>query len=210
MGQRLNIEIKKGDKALANAYYHWSAYSSSSCEMALGIVDYIETNQQDCDDVLYAIKILESTGAGLTDFNPTEQEIETAQKYYNQEYYLKWRNQPSELKTAKLMFPDFKFQDCNGRNNGLLSITEYGMSETRKWEEGRVTVDIESKTVCFDVYWDASDFEEKKPIEDLNLDLANLSFDDVSTLKDIIDKYINDGYSKYYKLKNGDIIGFVE
>ena len=210
MGQRLNIEIKKGDKVLANAYYHWSAYSSSSCEMALGIVDYIENNVQDCDDVLYAIKILEFTGAGLTDFNPTEQEIETAKKLYTPEYYLKWRNKSSELKTAKSMFPDFKFQDCNGRNSGLLSITEEGISETRSWEEGRVTVDIESKTVDFDVYWDASDFKEKKPIEDLNLDLANLSFDDLATLKDVIDEYINGGYSKYYKLKNGDIIGFVE
>lgn len=36
MGQRLNIEIKrrKDNKVLANSYYHWSAYTSSSLHLA--------------------------------------------------------------------------------------------------------------------------------------------------------------------------------
>lgn len=33
MGQRLNIEIISGDKVLANAYYHWSAYSRIAIEL---------------------------------------------------------------------------------------------------------------------------------------------------------------------------------
>ena len=36
MGQRLNIEIKKDSKVLANAYYHWSAYTSSALQMLGG------------------------------------------------------------------------------------------------------------------------------------------------------------------------------
>ena len=30
MGQRLNIEIVNGETSLANAYYHWSAYTKSA------------------------------------------------------------------------------------------------------------------------------------------------------------------------------------
>ena len=33
MGQRLNIEIMSGEKVLANAYYHWSAYTASAAEL---------------------------------------------------------------------------------------------------------------------------------------------------------------------------------
>ena len=84
MGQRLNLEIKKGNNVLANAYYHWSGYSSSSCRIALDAMNYINENPQNIDDRLYAIRILESTGAGLTDFNPTEEEKETAKNFINQ------------------------------------------------------------------------------------------------------------------------------
>lgn len=34
MGQRLNIEIWKDGKVLANAYYHWSAYSVCAVDLA--------------------------------------------------------------------------------------------------------------------------------------------------------------------------------
>ena len=39
MGQRLNIEIKKDSKVLANAYYHWSAYTSSALQMLPKSID---------------------------------------------------------------------------------------------------------------------------------------------------------------------------
>ena len=32
MGQRLNIEIWNESKRLANAYYHWSGYTSSTLD----------------------------------------------------------------------------------------------------------------------------------------------------------------------------------
>jgi len=38
MGQRLNIEIISNGKCLANAYYHWSAYSDSAIDLAIKIV----------------------------------------------------------------------------------------------------------------------------------------------------------------------------
>lgn len=167
MGQRLNIEIEKNNKTLANAYYHWSAYSSSACEMTQQIVDYINKNPQTCDDVLYAIRILEHTGAGLTD------------------------NHPSELKTAQNMFPNESFQECKGRNFGLLAITDDGIKETRSWEEGRVTINLDNKTINFEVYWEydpnEEDFYDIKPqFEKLDLDLENLKFNELIELAEQI------------------------
>lgn len=39
MGQRLNIEIVNGDTCLANAYYHWSGYTLSACDLTMKILD---------------------------------------------------------------------------------------------------------------------------------------------------------------------------
>lgn len=163
MGQRLNIEIKKGDKVLANSYYHWSAYSQSSCELAIDIANFIKENQQNCEDVLYAIRILEHTGAGLTDNAPTETEIETVRKLYTEERFNKWlkNHKASELKTAQLLFPNKEFKECKGRNWGLIAITEGGMEETRLWEEGRMTINLDDNSVDFQVIW-AYDEEYEK------------------------------------------------
>lgn len=210
MGQRLNIEIKKGDKILANSYYHWSAYSSSSCLMAVDIMDFMKKNPQNCEDVLYAIRLLEHTGAGLTEFEPTDEEKEQAKNWYNEKYYQKWLQTPSEVKIAKSMFPNETFKECTGRNNGLLAITKEGIEKTRDWEEGRVTIDIGTKTVNFNVCWNYKDYGENYEQVDLNLDLENLTYDGLLKLKEIIEDYCNNDYSRVYKLPNGKIIAFIE
>ena len=43
MGQRLNLEISRGKKPIANAYYHWSAYTDSSYDLARSIINAIPT-----------------------------------------------------------------------------------------------------------------------------------------------------------------------
>ena len=65
MGQRLNIEIRKEDKVLANAYYHWFGYTSSSLQLTSEILKNIDNVNFD-NDVAKAVKLLEVTGAGLT------------------------------------------------------------------------------------------------------------------------------------------------
>lgn len=37
MGQRLNIEIVDGNTTLANAYYHWSAFTFPALELTAEI-----------------------------------------------------------------------------------------------------------------------------------------------------------------------------
>lgn len=100
MGQRLNIEIKKKDKVLANCYYHWSGFSNSAVNLALDIIknfEYIDkfetkdpTNNK---DLLFAIKLLEKTGAGVN-------EIEATRELLGNEH--------------------LKLQPCKSRNDGII------------------------------------------------------------------------------------------
>lgn len=214
MGQRLNIEIKVGNEPLANSYYHWSGYSSSSCELALKVMDYMEEHPQTTEpNKLYAIRLLEHTGAGLTDFAPTDEEKEQAKKFYSPKHYEEWVNKPSEIRTAQELFPNEKFAECFGRNEGLLAITKYGMEETRKWEEARVTIDIVSKTIDFDVYWvyNEDDYDEKADeIIDLDFDLHNMDFNTFLSLNEVVDDYCDSRTFRAYRLKNGEVITFIE
>ena len=190
MGQRLNIEIQKDNKTLANAYYHWSAYSSSACEMTQQIADYINKNPQTCDDVLYAIRILEHTGAGLTN------------------------NYPNELKSAQEMFPTEKFEEHKGRNCGLLAITDVGIEETRSWEEGRVTINLDNKTINFAVYWeydptDEDCYDTKPQFKKLGLNLDNLKFTELDELAEQINFTEHSNRRIIEELPNGKKIQFI-
>ena len=65
-------------------------------------------------------------------------------------------------------FKTFKFQDCLGRNEGLISWTENGMRATRDWEEGCVKIDFDKEMVSFDVISsytleDLKEYDEKEP-----------------------------------------------
>ena len=62
MGQRLNIEIVKGDpdNVLANAYYHWSAYTSSAAQLTCLIVAALAASdieaKNDVDEFISSLK----------------------------------------------------------------------------------------------------------------------------------------------------------
>lgn len=137
MGQRLNIEIrrKKDNKILANSYYHWSAYTYSSLKLAEEIVENIYDiirNDKTSDEVK-AIQLLQTTGAGL---------LEDEYNKLNEE----------DKKYCSL---------ATNRNLGLISFTDEGMEETRKWEEGRLIIDIDFDDKDYDFYGNKNlvDFE---------------------------------------------------
>lgn len=102
MGQRLNIEIVKNGKVLANSYYHWSGYSSSAINLTETIItkfDYIKKYNVEGyiknKDLLLAIRLLETTGAGVTDIEGTRKILE------------------DETNNLKL-------QNCKDRNEGII------------------------------------------------------------------------------------------
>lgn len=139
MGQCLNIEIMSGEKTLANAYYHWSAYTASAAELTKII---LETPVDEEEPLIWqAIHLLETTGAGVPG--------------YERDSILQ-NEMLSEAEVNHL-------QPCIDRNRGLIAITEEGMRDTKVWEEGRVTIHLDSKTVDFNVffYFDPVEFEKE-------------------------------------------------
>lgn len=185
MGQRLNIEIVEGEKILANSYYHWNAYTSTSIELTKTIIE--KFNQLNNENNLQkAVLLLQETGAGFS-----QEELEQAKSV-------------DELSGIEL-------KQTTGRNNGLLSITEKGMEDTRYWEEGRVTVDISSKTINFNVYCEVTEDERlenyhEKEITELNVDIENIPFDDFSAFAELFNKidslFKADGFDNYLSQKN--------
>lgn len=182
MGQRLNLEIWNDGKVLANAYYHWSAYTPSSAELVSKALEYIQNNPDfSSNDLLYAIRVLEATGAGLT----------TLEKNY--------------ADTASRLGGN-NFAECNGRNYGLIAISEDGISDTRFWAEGTVLIYLDERRLSFGVFFkqDAWDWEkeqkeeyENKDANWRNLECVNFNFDDIKfhsweTCKDFLTKQQED------------------
>ena len=174
MGQRLNIEICNSTRTLANAYYHWGAYTDSALEYTAEIIDaYHNLSGQITDELQLVVKLLEATGAGITD----------------------------EEKERMTHDPDFDFSGINfssaiDRNEGLIAVTEKGMEETRSWEEGRVTINIEEANFCFDVvsYYDKDEYVEDYGVKSLskltqidhNFFLDYLPFEKISWLREFV------------------------
>lgn len=190
MGQRLNIEIRDGDTTLANSYYHWSAYSGA----ALGLVGEIIQAYQSEKSVRMldiAVNLLQATGAGVNE---------------------KERSRIASDTTGK--FSGIQFKDASGRNEGLISVTNDGIEETRYWEEGRVTVDLASETFTFDVLfgWCAKDYMENyghDEYNDLRINdfdfVAPIPFSDIFKIESIMKEYPNG-----YRLPCGDVICWIE
>ena len=129
MGERLNLEIWNNGEVLANAYYHWSGFTDSAAAIVTQALNYIKSNSVKNDNsLLYAIRVLEATGAGLTD-----REIE----------YIKNLDELSNE----------NFAPCNGRNAGLIGITPNEILETRRWQEHAAYIFIDEKRVSFRVFW---------------------------------------------------------
>ena len=137
MGQRLNLEITDNEKTLANSYYHWSAYTGSAIALTRIVIDKYESLKEERDNILgdsdesriaLAAELLEETGSGVN-----EDEYERIKSLSIAQFH--------------------QFARTTGRNDGLLSVTPEGIEETERWEEGRVSVNIESETFSFDVFF---------------------------------------------------------
>lgn len=106
MGQRLNIEIVKNGKVLANSYYHWSGFSNSAVNIVIQIIqkyEYIKKYKVEKyiknQDLLLAIRLLEETGAGLNNTDIAR----------------------NILKDETM---NLKLKECQGRNEGIIGITQ--------------------------------------------------------------------------------------
>lgn len=136
MGQRLNISLESDGEVVANAYYHWSAYTRSAAYLVQSICEvWDELKEESRSETEFACRLLHDTGAG---FNPEE--------------IGRIRYQRDSRVNAFPLWPS------TNRNNGLLSITQEGIETTEQWEEGRVTILMDTGEIDFGVaLWMSSD-----------------------------------------------------
>lgn len=190
MGQRLNIEIIKNGETLANAYYHWSAYTSSSLELTKLIIDAID-EVKNKDDVVRAVRLLEKTGALLT-----SDEVEVMKQRTKEE-----------------------FKQATSRNDGLIAISEKGIESTRNWQEEYLEIHLDKEAVNFNVFWkDKKDsyLDEYEKSEELyqqlpkiTFDYTNIPFTEFNQFATQINQLIKEEiYSM--RLENGDVLSFIE
>ena len=166
MGQRLNIQIEMDipdnseSKVLANAYYHWSGYTSSAYELVKKIADsnYWKEECKLADPVAQAISLLEVTGAGLTKNEFTDK------------------------------YPESIYKISTDRNEGLIAISEAGIAETQNWEEARVTINLSTNMVDMGgvYYLDEVDEEEE---EETTEDIPELEYDLHTSISDFTKVY---------------------
>lgn len=184
MGQRLNIEIRKDNKVLANAYYHWSGYTSSALELTNEILKNIDNVNFD-NDVERAVKLLEVTGAGLT---------------------------LSEIDNLSEDVKNINFEKAIGRNEGLIAISEKGIKDTQYWAEARVELHLDTQNIILDLYYDIEeddlDDEDMPNFYEATIDYEKVSFENFNRLKDeILDNIKNENY---YFIFNKEKHGFIE
>lgn len=149
MGQRLNIEIKGEDKVLANACYHWGGYTMTAVSMAKEVINDLRrygTDAAEKFDLLSAVSLLESTGAGFS------------------------REEQQRIRSNHLM-DGLELTESVDRNFGLIAVSPEGMELARRYEEGRVTIDAVHMTVCFEMLCKISNekfiMEENKTADDI-------------------------------------------
>lgn len=182
MGQRLNIQIEMDipdnseSKVLANAYYHWSGYTSSAYELVkqLADSDYWKDECTIMDPVEKAIRLLEVTGAGLTKDEFTD------------------------------AYPESKYKLSTNRNDGLIAISEAGMLETQNWEEARVTINLSTKMIDMGGVYFLDEVDEEDEDETLE-EIPELEHDLCTSIYDFTKVY-NEFHEKIESKNNYKVI----
>lgn len=171
MGQRLNLEITKGGKVLANSYYHWAAYTGSAYYHTETAYNWLLANKDNYkDDRLLAIRALESTGAGLPNWDQDDdyRRIKNIRKYVSVD-----------------------FQESRDRNAGIIGCFPDSIKNTQDWAEGTAVIDLDSMSILFDVFcyyesvedikeW-CEDFDESEVVE-LNYKMDELSLGELTDI----------------------------
>ena len=151
------------------------------------------------DQTLRAIRLLELTGAKITKNDNVD-----------------------DLSEALKLFPNEKFEVATNRNDGLISITEKGKDETRRWMEGEATIDILNMKVSNDCYFvleNVKEYQSSYEVEEeelnttildktsLDMDFleSELSFDEFRFFEKFCDEIEEGGYDGAV-FKNGEVL----
>ena len=156
LGQRLVINILYNGERLANAYFHWGAYTRHALGKTRSIFD--EALWKMCDNrynaLTGAIELLEETGAGVNE----EERVAILREF------------SGRIKNRK-------FCKCVDRNLGLLCITNEGMNENESWADSIVSIDLGTCFISFDVFFYDVEPESDGVIVDMPYDIERIPFD---------------------------------
>ena len=194
MGQRLNIEITDGTYVLASCSYIDTAYSEEALDLAESITRSYDTvfGGNGCD-LYVAVSLLEMTGGGVTGME--RQRI---------------------LKDETGRFDGMRFDSATSASAGFLCVTERGIEENRRWESGRVLIDLKRSCVDFHVHYytymeEYIEFAETVPgcvpwdeLPRLNADadsFTGIYFDHIQMVRKIIEQC-----PLGFRLNSGDVI----
>ena len=194
MGQRLNIEITDGTHTLASCLYRYSATTYEAIRLTTEIIEsYTKWFRRSGIDIYIVLRVLEHTGAGVC--GAERQRIRSDENH--------------DLAVAE-------FMPARGLSDGLMFLTKEGISEARRWEDARVTIDIKGQAVCFGVFYytlaeeyfaDEGMFREVEelPFMDADGNIFNqIHFDNFAALKTLVDNAQNG-----VRLRNGDVIEWI-
>lgn len=216
MGERLVIDIKRNNKSIAIAYYHWSAYTSPSINILHRMYKHVLSKACDMTDEQLQLALIRfaesSTGLGFIETEHDKLAIET-------EFNARMQTAPVEVREmleglllahggisiddldfAKSRFPgeEFKLKRLS-RNEGLIIITPEHMEEAKSWAQGIIDVDLDSGKVLNGIIYDYNLPEYMAEVEDDDefihpddlprspIDLAKFQLDEVEIVKDVID-----------------------
>lgn len=159
MNQRLNIEIIKDDMILANSCYYCDGFTLPAAHRVNDILNNYKflKNRYENNDILLAIRMLESSGARL---------------------------QPSEYDFIKEnnLFQGEEFESTINGNTGLIAISEKEMYNLRNCEEERVEMYLDNEMVGFKIIYKMNGDEYEEYLLDLEIEDEDLQYDNLPIL----------------------------
>lgn len=197
MSHRLNIELTRGDTILASCYYHGMAFTDQALDLTEVVFNtYKETFDEAEPDIFMVVKLLEKMGGGIIGVERNRIALDETGRFY-----------------------DIDFAPAKNVYDGVIAVTEEGIRENRRWENGRVRIDLENMAFDFHVHYytymeEYLDFVDRVPgcmdwnelpQIDAGADIfTGIYYDHIDMVRRIIESCPNG-----LRLRNGDVIEWV-
>lgn len=178
MGQRLVVDVKKGESTFAKVYFHWSAYSVSAMYELQKLVKILE-GMRIVDEVFAFDR--DENNKPVVSFRAITVETRRVEDprlrliYGLAEYG--GGLEPDDLEYAKKLWPHLDLPIAKSRNEGMVAISEEQMQQFSTYAEGDASVDLESRTAGNWCFWHEEEVDDKQTVVDSPYDFGDIPFD---------------------------------
>jgi len=201
MGERLVVNFIRNEKAIASAYYHWSAYTMPAINILKAMYDEFLASgidKTDNDFRLALIRFAEKTtpfGFGSSENEKIKEFIKNA-PHFNHHGGLN----REEIQLAQELWPNenFLLDENLSRSEGLIQLSPQRIERAEQDAVCIIEVHLDNQMVLFggvDEYeldeflYETSDDEDgllPSDVPEIPLDLGQFSFDDISIVHEIL------------------------